>query len=97
MQNLVSSSTRTSVTNVPVQYYKVSLFSLSESSIRKTWLQSVKEHLDWQNNQGQESGFLTPISNEGNFLDKNKTHESWLQNEDGESDFNTEGEETYID
>jgi len=64
MQNLVSSSTRTSVTNVPVQYYKVSLFSLSESSIRKTWLQPEKDFEEWLNYEQSIESWLDKVSSE---------------------------------
>ena len=60
MQNLVSSSTRTSVTNVPVQFYSVSLFKL----IRKTWLQPEKDFEEWLNYEQSIESWLDKVSSE---------------------------------
>lgn len=64
MQNLVSSSTRTSVTNVPVQFYSVSCVSLFKFLIRKTWLQPEKDFEEWLNYEQSIESWLDKVSSE---------------------------------
>lgn len=63
MQNLVSSSTRTSVTNVPVQFYSVSLFKFLIRK-RKTWLQPEKDFEEWLNYEQSIESWLDKVSSE---------------------------------
>lgn len=63
---------------------------------QKTWLQANKAQEDWQNSQGNASGFLSPSGQNPGFLTDSKPNENWLNTEDGTPDFSEEGEEKYI-
>lgn len=53
MQNLVSSSIGSSVTNVPLQFYRI--IFINSLRRRKTWLQAEKEIESWLDKVSEEN------------------------------------------
>jgi hypothetical protein len=60
---------------------------LGRSSAENVWLQPGISDTKWTQKEGDSSGFLKPTSPDS----------PWLSKEDGQPDFNEEGEESYID
>lgn len=62
MQNLVSSSIGSSVTNVPLQFYRI--IFINSIRRRKTWLQPEKDFEEWLNYNQTIESWLDKVSEE---------------------------------